>query len=189
MTKPTRLSSREALIEAAFTVFSRDPSAPLAQVVERAGVGRATLHRHFASRDELVRALARIAIEEMDLAAEAACEGTRSSLEALERMLHALIPLGNRHGFLALEPLDQDPAIRAEFERQQRETREMVDAAKREGAFDTSLPTSWIVQAYDYLLYAAWESVRTEDATPARAAELAWRTLISGLGGPSHDGR
>ena len=65
MQKPTRLSAREALIEAAFAVFSRDPSAPLAQVADRAGVGRATLHRYFASRDELVRALTEIAIAEM----------------------------------------------------------------------------------------------------------------------------
>ena len=183
MTTPTRLSARDALIEAAFAVFSRDPSAPLAQVAERAGVGRATLHRYFPRRDELVRALARIAIAEMDAAAEAACKDARSAADALERTLHALIPLGDRHGFLALEPLGQDAGIQAEFERQLRETREMVDAAKQEGRFDVSVPTAWIVQAYDHLLYAAWESIRTGAATPAQAAELAWRTLTNGLGG------
>ena len=43
-----RLSTRDALVEAAFTVFSRDPSAPLANVAKSAGVGRATLHRYSA---------------------------------------------------------------------------------------------------------------------------------------------
>ena len=51
MTKSLRLSSRDAIIEAAFAVFSKNPGAPLADVAGRAGVGRATLHRHFASRE------------------------------------------------------------------------------------------------------------------------------------------
>ena len=63
MTKSLRLSSRDAIIEAAFSVFSKNPSAALADVAERAGVGRATLHRHFASRDDLMRALSKIAIK------------------------------------------------------------------------------------------------------------------------------
>ncbi|MCG8443241.1 MAG: TetR/AcrR family transcriptional regulator, partial [Caulobacterales bacterium] len=177
---------RDALVEAAFAVLSRDPSASLAVIAERAGVGRATLHRYFAGRDDLMRALAQIAIAEMEQAAETACEDAPSWTAALERMLAALIPLGDRHGFLAREPLEEDAALAAEFERQLRETEEMVEAAKREGAFDPAVPTAWIVQAYDHLLYAAWESVRAGDATHAQAAALAWRTLTSGLGAPSH---
>ncbi len=187
MTDPTRLSARDALIEAAFAVFSRDPSASLIQVAERAGVGRATLHRHFSSRDDLILALGRIAIAEMDEAAEAACEGARSYADALKRTLEALIPLGDRHGFLAREPIENDPTIRAEFERQLHETRDMVEKAKQEGLFDKSAPTAWIIQAYDHLLYAAWESVRAGDATPMQAADLAWRTLTTGLGGKTSE--
>ena len=187
MTNSTRLSSREALIEAAFAVFSRDPSASLAQVAERAGVGRATLHRHFTSREELVRELAFLAIKEMDDAAEAACEGVGSHSESLERMLEALVPLGDRHGFLLREPVENDPDIDAEFERQRREMHDVVEAAKREGLFDKTVPTAWIVQAYDHLLFAAWESVRVGEATPKQAAALAWRTITAGLGDRADD--
>ena len=183
MTNSTRMTAHDALIEAAFVVLSRDPSAPLSAVAEAAGVGRATLHRHFSGRDELVRALAQIAIAEMDAAAETACEDVQSAAEALQRTLEALIPLGDRYGFLANEPLEHDPAIRAENRRQRRETEAMVEAAKLEGVFDTNAPTAWIVRAYEYLLCAAWESVRAEDATTGQAADLAWRTLTSGLGG------
>ncbi|MEO0982659.1 MAG: helix-turn-helix domain-containing protein [Pseudomonadota bacterium] len=183
MTSPVRLSTREAIIEAAFAVLGRDPSAPLSDVAERAGVGRATLHRHFASREALFHALAKTAVDEMDAAAEAACADTASHGEALRRTLQALIPLGDRYGFLALEPLHSDAEIQAAFERQNRETAEMIDAAKREGLFDAAVPTAWITQAYDHLLYAGWESVRTGEATHAQAADLAWRTLATGLGG------
>ena len=182
---PVRKSTREAIIEAAFDAFSRDAQTTLGDIASAAGVGRATLHRHFAGRAELVRELALIAIDEMDDAAETACENVDSSGEALRRCLEALIPLGSRHGFLAREPVEDDPAITAEFERQVRETRELVVAARDEGVFDPAVPVEWIVRAYEYLLYAGWESVRAGDATPAQASAHAWRTLTSGLASPS----
>ena len=182
MTKSLRLSSRDAIIEAAFSVFSKNPSAALADVAERAGVGRATLHRHFASRDDLMRALSKIAIKEMDDAVEKACADATSYSEVARLALQALIPLGDRHGFLALEGDSDDPELQAAYAKEQRETAEMVDAAKGEGLFDTSVPTAWIVQAFDHLMYAGWESVKAGETTQDQAASLAWRTLIHGLG-------
>lgn len=182
MTNSIRLSSKDAIIEAAFTVFNRDPSASLAQVAELAGVGRATLHRYFASRDGLIRALAHIAIQEMDEAVEIACGNVKSYSEAMHVSLEVLIPLGDRYGFLALEAVEHDPELQDEFTRMRQETEELAEAAKAEGLFDKTVPTSWIVQAYDHLLYAAWESVKADEATQVQAADLAWRTLTSGLG-------
>ena len=165
MIKSLRLSSRDAIIEAAFSVFSKNPSAALSDVAERAGVGRATLHRHFASRDDLMRALSKIAIKEMDEAVEVACVDATSYSEVARLALQALIPLGDRHGFLALEGVSDDLELQAAYEKEQRETAEMVDAAKGEGLFDTSVPTAWIVQAFDHLMYAGWESVKAGEAT------------------------
>ncbi|MEM9669622.1 MAG: helix-turn-helix domain-containing protein [Pseudomonadota bacterium] len=182
MINSLRPTTRDAIIEAAFDIFSRDPSAALSEISDRAGVGRATLHRHFASRNDLVRALALIAIDEMDAAAEAACANVTSVAEAFQRVLAALIPLGDRHGFLALEPIDNDPEIAAAYARQQRETRDMVEEAKAEGLFNKSVPTGWIIQAFDHLLYAAWENVKAGETTQNQAADLAWRTLTTGLG-------
>ncbi len=184
MTNAIRPSTRDAIIDAAFAVFSKDPSAALSEVAARAGVGRATLHRHFASRDDLVRQLARIANDEMERAVDAACANVTSYSEAARKSLHALIPLGDRFGFLELEPLDDDPELKAAYDRQRRETEALVDAAKREGLFDKAIPTSWIVQAYDHLLFAGWESVKAGETTPDQAADLAWRTLTNGLGKP-----
>ena len=182
MTSPLRPTARDAIIDAAFDVLGRNRSASLSEVADRAGVGRATLHRHFASRDDLVRTLALIALEEMDEAAEAACESANSYADALRLSLNALIPLGDRYGFLSLEPLDDDPEISAEYERQLNETRDMVEEVKREGVFDQTVPTEWITQVFDHLLYAAWESMKTGKTTHQQAADLAWRTLINGLG-------
>ncbi len=182
MNNSLRPTTRDAIIEASFEILSRDPSAPLSDVADRAGVGRATLHRYFASRDDLVRALAMIAMEETEAAAEEACSDVSSYAEALEQTLKALIPLGDRHGFLALEPFDGDDDVDAAYARQMTEIRDMVDQAKQEGFFDLGVPTAWIAQAFDYLIYAGWESVKAGEATHQQAADLAWRTLTIGLG-------
>ena len=181
MRETIRLTTRDAIINAAFAVFSKNPSAALSEVATLAGVGRATLHRHFASREDLVRQLARIANDEMERAVEAACANVASYSEAVRKSLQALIPLGDRFGFLELEPLEDDPDLKVAYDRQRRETEEMVEAAKREGLFDKAIPTSWIVQAYDHLLFAGWESVKAGETTSDQAADLAWLTLTNGL--------
>ncbi|MGI9504413.1 MAG: TetR/AcrR family transcriptional regulator [Geminicoccaceae bacterium] len=70
-----RPQARDAIIEAAFQLFGRDPSASLADIAERAGVGRATLHRHFKGRDDLMVVLAHTAMRELDEAVDTATEG------------------------------------------------------------------------------------------------------------------
>lgn len=181
MSAPVRPTTKDAIVDAAFDVLSRNRSASLSEVANRAGVGRATLHRHFPHRNDLIRALALIAIDEMDNAAEAACETANSCADALRRSLNALIPLGDRYGFLALEPIDDDSEIAEAYERQRCEVRDLIKEAKDEGLFDQSVPTDWITQAFDHLLYAAWESVKSGETTHTQAADLAWRTLTIGL--------
>ena len=81
-----------------------------------------------------------------------------------------------------MEPLDSNAEIMAEYERQLKETRELVDAAKQEGEFQAGVPTEWIVQSFVYLLYAAWDSVSAGSTTADQASDLAWQTLTQGLG-------
>jgi len=185
MTNPIRPSTSQAILEAAFDILVENPGASLSDIAKRAGVGRATLHRYYTSRDELLSALTKAAIEEMDAAAEKACIDTPSCTEALRRTLYALVPLGDRYRFMVDQKFDALPDIAREFERQRQQTEELVEGAKKEGQFDAAVPTSWIVRAYDYLLYAAWESVKAQEVTPRQASDLAWKTLANGIGGVS----
>ncbi|NKB37790.1 MAG: TetR family transcriptional regulator [Gammaproteobacteria bacterium] len=182
MVKSKRLSAREALIEAAFEVLSRNPGASLSRIAGFAGVGRATLHRHFSSRQELLQKLTQQALQEMNEAAEQACVGVNSYSEALKKTLTAVIPLGDRYYFLTREPIEEDTELKKAIGQQTREMENLVNAAKDEGLFDSDISTDWIVQAFDHLIYAAWECMRNETATPAQASELAWRTLTLGTG-------
>ncbi|MEM7219725.1 MAG: TetR/AcrR family transcriptional regulator [Pseudomonadota bacterium] len=177
-----KTATPDVIAEAGFAVLSRNPGANLAEIAAAAGVTRATLHRYFPSRQNLIGELARRALQEMEDAVALACADARSAGDGLRRSMAALIPLGDRHGFLAHEQFEHDESIEQSFASIQSETARWIDAAKGEGEFDPHIPTEWISRAYDYLLYAAWDSIRLEETTPSQAAVLAWRTLTSGLG-------
>lgn len=181
-----RPDTREAIIEAAFLVFAEDPTATLADVAERAGVGRATLHRQFPGRPDLMRALAEIALTELERAVEEATAHATTYEEGFRLSLQAIVPLASRQWFLNHQGPETDAEVAAAHKASRDELHDDVEKAKQEGVFDPAVPTAWIVSAYESLTYAAWSLVRSGEATPKQAAELAWQTLSRGLKG---DGR
>ena len=182
MTTVIRPPAEQSVIEAGFALLNDNPKASLADIAAHAGVGRATLHRYFPGRDDLIRAMAWTAIREMDVAVDAACADAPSYTEALRLTLEALIPLGDRYQFLMHEPVEDHSDIAEEFAKQQCETSELIEEVGKEGLFDQSVPTEWIVRSFDSILYTAWESVAAQETTPRQASNLAWRTLVDGLG-------
>ncbi|MDA7949379.1 MAG: TetR/AcrR family transcriptional regulator [Hyphomicrobiaceae bacterium] len=182
-----KLTSRQAIIEAGFETFSQRPGASLADVAARAGVGRATLHRHFRSRGDLMVALAREAMVELEAAVGAATADAPTYTEGLRLALAAIIPLADRQWFLAHEPVEQDPDIARAYQQDRAELAADIEAAKAEGGFAKDIPTPWIAETYENLIYAAWTLVRNGEATSAQAADLAWRTLTRGLEGGKID--
>jgi TetR/AcrR family transcriptional repressor of mexCD-oprJ operon len=170
-----------AIIEAAFDVFRTNPGAGLGEVAARAGVGRATLHRHFKGRADLIATLARIASDDIDAAVTDAIEDATSATEMLRLIIEAIIPLGDRQSFLALERIDA-PDIATKTSQQAAEFAELIEAARREGLFAADIPTPWIIAVYDQLIFAAWMQIKAGELTQKQAAALGWRTFTAGLG-------
>lgn len=57
VTRADALRNRERILDAAARLLEQSPSATLVDIAAAAGVARSTLHRRFASRDELIAAL------------------------------------------------------------------------------------------------------------------------------------
>ncbi|MCY4013167.1 MAG: helix-turn-helix domain containing protein [Gammaproteobacteria bacterium] len=57
-----------AIIEAAVRMLSVDPGVTMGEVARGAGVGRATLHRHFKGKADLLRTITARCIEETNAA-------------------------------------------------------------------------------------------------------------------------
>ncbi|WP_037913536.1 TetR/AcrR family transcriptional regulator [Actinacidiphila yeochonensis] len=89
-TRADALRNRERILAAAIDTFVESgPEAPLDDIARRAGVGSATLYRHFADRRALVRqALALVAGRVAD-SAEAIAADVADPFTALRRFAHA----------------------------------------------------------------------------------------------------
>lgn len=172
-----------AIINAAFTTYAAKPTATLAEVAEAAGVGRATLHRHFKGRKDLMTALALQSIREIDTAFETATRDAQSYTDAMRLGLEAMVGLANRQMFLETEPLDHVPEVALEHERQKAELADALEHVRKEGGIADNIPTPWAVKTYEAMTYTAWSMVRDGEATPKQASALAWQTLCSGLSG------
>jgi len=175
------VSLKVNILYAGFDVFSQNPGASLAEVAAHAGVGRATLHRHFSGRADLVAEMALVASQELNAAVKEATRDTETYTDGLRIAFRAMLPLAQRYMFLATEPVDQDPRVADAYAGDKAELRDDIEQAKAEGTFDPAIPTIWIAQAYENLLFAGWAMVAAQEATPNQAADLAWRTLTQGL--------
>lgn len=176
-------SAWQSLLNAAGAVLARNPGAAMAEIAEKAGVGRATLYRHFPTREDLIRALALDSLRQTDEATKQIPVKGVSAERVLGEVFGAIVPLGDRFRFLSSEPAAlHDPKIKAAYDRQLDELAELVEAMKDEGSVDRAVPTAWVVVAIDALVYAAWDAV--DDGAVARrdAAALAFRTIMRGLG-------
>ncbi|WP_184829163.1 TetR family transcriptional regulator [Jiangella mangrovi] len=81
--------NRERIIAAAREAFvEHGPTVPLDAIAHRAGVGNATLYRHFADRQELIHVVASYSMARITEQAEAALDEEPDAFEALRRFVH-----------------------------------------------------------------------------------------------------
>jgi AcrR family transcriptional regulator len=78
----------QRILEAAREVFTGDPTAPIATVADRAGVGIAALYRRYRSKEELLQRLAGDGLQGYIAAAEAALADDGDPWDAFARFLH-----------------------------------------------------------------------------------------------------
>jgi AcrR family transcriptional regulator len=84
----------QRILEAARAVFIADPTAPIAAVADRAGVGIAALYRRYRSKEELLQRLASDGLQGYIAAAEAALADDGDPWAAFARFLHRSLDAG-----------------------------------------------------------------------------------------------
>ena len=170
-----------AIVEAAIRTLSTDPGATMSEVARAAGVGRATLHRHFYGKADLLGTITARCIDETNAAVLASDAPDSPAVDRLEAMLRSVIPLGDRYGFLPFEVL-QDEGLRMRHESQLDWVRSLIGELKAARAIAEDVPTSWAVAQVDEVISTAWTAVSADELSTDEAVGLALRTLLRGLG-------
>ncbi len=143
-----------AILDAAAHVLSEQGSSSnMADVAEAAGVSRATLYRYFPHREALLDALAAQALA--DAAARLADAGLERAPveEAIERIVRAIVAVGDRYAVLVQEHVKFD---QAEAERLLGAPMRAVFARGIEsGLFRQDLPVDVLLELFGGALMAA----------------------------------
>jgi AcrR family transcriptional regulator len=143
-----------AILDAAARLLAdRGASANMADVATASGVSRATLYRYYPSRETLLVALAAQALTDAgSRIADAGLERCPVP-EAIERIVRALLAVGDRYAVLLSEQVDPDPT----------EAERVVGAPLRavfargidEGVLRDDLPPELLQELFGGLLTAA----------------------------------
>ena len=186
----TRRPARPGLLEVAAEVLVADPRASLGQVAAAAGVGRTTLHKRYPTRDALLLAVAHDSVDRLTeavadsgIALLAPGATAADAVDALRGLVEALVPLGARLEFLLRQPaLDGDAALAARIEQLDSPVEDFVRKAQHAGAVRRDAPVWWVVSTLYALIYSAWDGVARGRLAALDAPELAFRTLLAGIG-------
>lgn len=180
-----RLRNHGAILDAAVDVLAVDPSASLAEVARRAGLGRATLYRHFPSREALREAIRAEALTRAEAALRDAGLDEVPAREGVRRAAEVLVPLGMRFRVLLAEGADVDPEFVAARDRALAPLLGLVARAVAEQhvSGEPAANPAWTGMVLANLLVSAARAADAGVIDPAEAGELVSRTLFDGISG------
>ncbi|MFF1839028.1 TetR/AcrR family transcriptional regulator [Streptomyces sp. NPDC058231] len=149
---------RDRVLRSAAALLTRKSTATMDEVARAAGIGRATLHRHFAGRDALVRALEDLGIQEFEAALDAAALDEGSSEEALRRLIAAVEPGAGLLSFLVTEnQLFEGEELNDGWNRLDARVSAFFRRGQERGEFRIDLTPAWLTEAlYGLVSTGAW---------------------------------
>lgn len=172
--------NRTRILDHAAELIGRDPDASMVQIAEASGVGRATLYRHFASREEVVdalrdRAFGRAQAIIVDALTHEDHHG-KGPTERLRHLISELLRLDDPYGLIA----DKDP----HHHLQARETFDhtmlpLIEEAQQAGELTTEVSALAIGLALEGLMLSANRGITHEEIRPDEAVRL----VELGIGG------
>jgi AcrR family transcriptional regulator len=169
------------LLDAAVTYLMHYPRASLAEIAAAAGMGRTTLFKRYATRDELVHAVAMRAVDVCLDAVRGTDAGAADG--GLRSLVTALVPVGPQLNFLWRTPtLQVDTEFCAAYERVDAAILEVLDRARSAGTLAAGQPDWWLRQTLVALVYVAWECVEKGQLARLDAPDRVLDTMLTGVG-------
>lgn len=185
-------SDRSDVLGAAQRLLNRDPSASMSTIAEAAGVSRATLHRHFDSRDDLLLELGTRSLDQWegrldaaDVEAVAAAEDAAAMRATLESLVLGYVDDADDHAFaLTDHVILANTALAERTQRLADRENVLFAAAQAAGVLRADLPLRWFGHSIYGQLVAGREAVRLGDVARRDVAHLVLSTLLTGVTAP-----
>ncbi|UQA96446.1 TetR/AcrR family transcriptional regulator [Streptomyces halobius] len=149
---------RERVLKEAAALLTRRATTSMDEIARAAGISRATLHRHFAGRDALIRAVEDLGIEQFTQAMDTARLDDGDAADALRRLIAEAEPVAGVLAFLFTEnQLFEGGEVNAGWARLDDRLAALFRRGQEQGDFRIDLSASWLTEAFYGLLGAgAW---------------------------------
>lgn len=158
--------TRDAILRAAASALRTHERAGMADIAAAAGVGRATLYRHFDNREDLLLELGRFAAQESLRVIDAARIDGVPAREGIPRLVRALLTVGREFWVVSrhrtqLWPEEEEVGTRL---------RALAERGQREGLLRTDLPADHLATLLGSMVIGALSiaplsELGVEDAT------------------------
>ncbi|MFC5723248.1 TetR/AcrR family transcriptional regulator [Streptomyces gamaensis] len=148
---------RDHVLREAAALLSRKATASMDEIARAAGIGRATLHRHFAGRDALVRALEEHGMRQFERALDTARLDEGDAAEAVHRLVAASEPVAGILAFLFAEHQLYEDGTHPGWRPLDDRVHALFRRGQEEGTFRHDLSASWLTEAlYGLVCTGAW---------------------------------
>jgi AcrR family transcriptional regulator len=181
---------REDILGSAQRQLNRDPGSSMAVVAKAAGVGRATLHRYFATREALlteigVRSLDRweSRLRDRQVAAASASGDAGWIAGCLHGLVEDFVADAEDFGFALTDSyMCTEPALVQRADGLFAQEIEFYAAAQSAGVLRADVPPRWIGHSMYGQLIAARDAMRDGDVARRDVAALVLSTFLTGSG-------
>jgi AcrR family transcriptional regulator len=176
--------NQAAILDATLVHLERDPRASLVEIAKAAGVSRPTLYAHFPTREDLVAAAVRRALDETQREIAAADLDRGTATEALDRLIGAgWRSLGRRLEIarLAFDVLAGE-RLREVHQEALEPFRRLILRGQRAGELRDDQPVDWMVTVLYSLLHGAAMEVIAGRLEEGAAAELIRGSALAAFG-------
>lgn len=186
------MPTRDEILGAAQRQLNAQPTASMADLAAAAGIGRATLHRHFATREDLLHELGtrsidrwRDSLDGADVAGAAASGDAGRMRTCLDDLLRRYLADSDDFGFALTDfSLTAAPDLVARSELLVAREVAFYAAAQAAGVLRADLPPRWLAHAVYGLLVAARDALAVGDVARRDLDTLVLSTFLTGAQQP-----
>lgn len=172
---------RDDVLRAAAALLTRKSTATMDEVAKAAGISRATLHRQFAGRDALVRALEALGIAECEAALDAARLDDGRAEDAVRRLVREVEPAAGLLAFLYTEnQLFEGEEQHAGWARIDDRITAVFRRGQQNGEFRIDLTPAWLTEALFGLLASGAWMVQSGKGAPKDFTHMTVELLLGG---------
>jgi AcrR family transcriptional regulator len=168
------------ILDAATALLTANPGASMAEIAEASGLVRATLYRHFPTRDDLLRAMYSAALDEALQAILSSDPDQGKASDAIARIVDALLVVGDRYRILS-EQRRGYPELHQKEQAVGAPLIALLERGRKSGELRDDLPVRWQAAALGALVNEALRAVGREDVRRDQAATFVTSTFLESM--------